>query len=128
MIIELDHRCGVPLEAQVADAIALRVLNGYLAPGQALPSVRELSLQLRVNPRVVHEAYRTLHGERLINLPDSEAPHVLQPPAEATELCAGVIRRCLVRVVSNARQLNVPAEGLREAFADVMRSVYEANG
>ena len=45
---------------QIADRIRIAVATGELAPGAALPSVRQLASQLRINPATVVQAYREL--------------------------------------------------------------------
>lgn len=60
MIIELDFRSDVPIARQIADAITLRALGGALDAGSPLPGVRELALQLQVNPNSVERAYHIL--------------------------------------------------------------------
>ena len=48
--------------AQIASRIRVAVAAGDLAAGDALPSVRTLAAQLRVNPATVVQAYRELEG------------------------------------------------------------------
>jgi len=57
---QIDPRSPVPLYAQIADRLRIAVATGELAMGAALPSVRQLASQLRVNPATVVQAYRQL--------------------------------------------------------------------
>ena len=60
MFRQIDPRSPIPLYAQIADRVRIAVAAGDLPPGAALPSVRQLASQLRVNPATVVQAYREL--------------------------------------------------------------------
>jgi GntR family transcriptional regulator len=62
----LNPRSPVPLYAQIADRVRLAVASGELGDGDTLPSVRQLSAQLRVNPATVVQAYRELENEGFV--------------------------------------------------------------
>jgi len=57
---QIDPRSPIPLYVQIADRIRIAVATVDLAPGAALPSVRQLASQLRINPATVVQAYREL--------------------------------------------------------------------
>lgn len=60
MFRQIDARSPIPLYIQIADRLRIAVATGELPPGAALPSVRQLASQLRVNPATVVQAYREL--------------------------------------------------------------------
>lgn len=64
MNIALNRSGGVPLREQLAAQIEVKILAGELAPGERLPSVRELARSLRLHANTVSAAYRSLqkHG------------------------------------------------------------------
>ena len=66
MFDRLEPRSPVPLYAQIADRVRLAIASGELGDGDLLPSVRQLSAQLRVNPATVVQAYRELEGEGFV--------------------------------------------------------------
>lgn len=61
---------------QVADAIRQQVVDGTLAPGQALPSERELARQMEVNRSTVREALHRLEGMGLVTIHQGGATRV----------------------------------------------------
>lgn len=127
MIIEIDRKCGVPAYQQVADALSLRILTGRLAGGDVLPSVKELAVQLGLNPSVVRRAYDQL---RALGLAAGDAghggPRVAEAAAEAAppELVSDVVGRALDRVVRTAHDLGLPAEGLFHILQSLVRERY----
>ena len=65
MDIVLSRRGGVSVKDQILAQIELQFLEGSLAPGQRLPSVRALARRLKVHPNTVSAAYQELqaHGQ-----------------------------------------------------------------
>jgi GntR family transcriptional regulator len=62
-MIHLDHRDSRPIYDQIADNFRRQIRSGVLRSGEKLPSVRELSAQLTINPNTIQRAYRELEQE-----------------------------------------------------------------
>ena len=56
----LDLHSGVPVYRQLIDQVRGGVASGSLAPGDQLPTVRQLAVDLAINPNTVMRAYREL--------------------------------------------------------------------
>ena len=65
-MITLDYKSDKPLHEQITQRIKDLIICGVLKSGDQLPSVRELSVDLTVNPNTVQRAYRTLESEGVI--------------------------------------------------------------
>ena len=65
--LRLDFRSSDPIFLQIARQIETQVKDGTLKPGDQLPTVRELAIDLRINFSTVARAYRILDEERLIS-------------------------------------------------------------
>ena len=63
MAIRIRPESQSPIYEQIADQIVFAVATGDLSPGDLVPSVRDLSVQLTINPNTVVRAYQEL--ERL---------------------------------------------------------------
>ena len=61
-MIHLDHRDSRPIYEQIADAFRRQISSGVLHPGDRLPSVRELSAQLTINPNTIQRSFRELEA------------------------------------------------------------------
>lgn len=59
-LFRLDPRTGVPVYRQIIDQIMVGIAAGALSTGQQLPTVRQLAVDLSVNPNTVARAYREL--------------------------------------------------------------------
>ncbi|HHW99476.1 MAG TPA: GntR family transcriptional regulator, partial [Firmicutes bacterium] len=62
----LDHRSPIPIYVQLQNQVKQAIAGGVLAPGEQLPSVRELAGRLAVNPNTIARAYQELEREGLI--------------------------------------------------------------
>ncbi len=65
-MIKPDYKSGLPLHEQITKGIKDLIISGAWKKDEQLPSVRELSVQLTVNPNTVQRAYRTLENEGII--------------------------------------------------------------
>jgi len=65
-MIKLDYKSGHPIHEQITQGIKELVISDVLLPDEKLPSVRELSVSLTVNPNTVQRAYKTLENEGII--------------------------------------------------------------
>ena len=56
----LDMQSGVPVYRQLIDQVRGGIASGQLARGDQLPTVRQLAVDLEINPNTVVRAYREL--------------------------------------------------------------------
>lgn len=56
-MLTVDKYSTVPIYEQIIDGIEKDVLLGVLSEGEAVPSVRELSVTLGINPNTIQKAY-----------------------------------------------------------------------
>ena len=62
-MVHLDYRDVRPIYTQIADGFRSQITAGILRPDEKLPSVRELAVQLSINPNTIQRAYRQLEAE-----------------------------------------------------------------
>jgi GntR family transcriptional regulator len=63
MIFQINFKSGLPIYLQIVDQVKAAAASGALRPGEALPSIRPLAEELRVNRNTIAKAYSEL--ERL---------------------------------------------------------------
>jgi GntR family transcriptional regulator len=122
ILLDLNAADDRPIYGQIAERVKFAVAGGVLRPGDLVPSVRELSKQLVVNPNTVARAYRDLQTEGLL---ESVRGMGLQVAEEAPVRCRAarqeLVRQRLRQAIEEARQSKMdPAEIeaiLREEWA-----------
>ena len=64
--INLDLKSGVPFYRQVIDQVKAAIATESLSPGDRLPTVRQLAVDLSINPNTVSRAYTELELTGLV--------------------------------------------------------------
>lgn len=65
-MLQIDYRDGRPLYEQVVDGLESLAARGVLASDSQLPSVRQLAMELSVNPNTIQKAYSELESRGII--------------------------------------------------------------
>jgi len=63
---QLDVKSGVPFYRQIIDQVKSAMVTGVLEPGHRLPTVRQLAVDLSINPNTVSRAYMELELTGLV--------------------------------------------------------------
>jgi GntR family transcriptional regulator len=66
MMFQIDFKAGKPVYLQLIDQVRYAAASGALRPGEALPSIRPLSEELRVNRNTISKAYSELERQGVI--------------------------------------------------------------
>lgn len=65
-MLTINYKDPRPIYEQVRDSLRQLILSGAIAPGEKLPSVRELAASLAINPNTIQRSYRELEHLGLI--------------------------------------------------------------
>ena len=84
-MIHLDYRDARPIYVQIIDRFRDQITAGVLASGDKLPSVRELAVQLSINPNTIQRSYRQLEAEGWIATVPGKGCFVCGLPAYTDE-------------------------------------------
>jgi GntR family transcriptional regulator len=115
----IDPRSPVPLYAQIAARIRVAVASGEIRPGDALPSVRGLAQQLRINPATVVQAYRDLELDGFVEMRHGAGTFAREVPTDRkTEERAEQAQLLARQVLQEAARLGIPARELLDALVD----------
>ena len=118
MPIQIDFRTGIPIYIQIMDQIRQMVANGDLKPGDQLPTVRELAIDLQVNWNTVARAYRLLDEAGLISTQQGRGTFIWEVPSEEVtrrlheQTLEGLTRRYL----AEAARLGISPRDVRLFF------------
>ncbi|MGD8321254.1 MAG: GntR family transcriptional regulator [Gemmatimonadota bacterium] len=117
MFTDIDPRSPTPLYEQIAARVRVAVASGELVAGDALPSVRSLARDLRINPATVVQAYRDLAADGFVELRHGQGTFIQDVPAflrdeERTAQATRLVRKLL----QDGARLGIGAEELARAF------------
>lgn len=80
MMIQLDFRSSQPIYEQIISQYKYMTLQGYLKPGDAIPSVRKLAIQLEVTPGTVAKDYRIMESQGMIETLRGKGTYIAAVP------------------------------------------------
>jgi GntR family transcriptional regulator len=111
MLLQINYKSGKPVYLQVVDQIKAAAASGALQAGEALPSIRPLAEDLRVNRNTIAKAYTELESQGVIETIPGKGCF-LKP--NNSPLKKEVRRRLLIdeidQVVVQAHHLQVPGD------------------
>lgn len=114
MWFHIDPSSGTPIYRQIVDQVRQAVAGGTLRPGDRLPPVRDLAVELAVNPNTVARAYHDLERDGVIETSRGRGTFVASGAAKVTE--AERVERLapvLDRVIAEAHLLGISEDDLR---------------
>jgi GntR family transcriptional regulator len=131
MKLEVDLHSHVPIYIQVVERIKHMIATGQLAPGEQLPTVRQLARDLKVNFNTVARAYSLLDDASIISTQQGRGSFVRERPDE-DELAqhrAETLRKLVGYAILQAFSLGYKPGEIRGAFEDTVRQLeHERDG
>jgi len=117
--LEINPRSNAPIYQQLVDGVKELVARGILVPGERMPTVRELAVELSLNPNTVAKAFQKLEQEGIIETMRSRGTFV----AGRTEvLDMEAARQQLVdlveKVLVEAYHLGLKREDIKQLFEE----------
>ncbi len=112
-----------PIYRQLVEQVRRLVAGGQMAPGDELPSVREVAHTLAVNPMTVSKAYSLLETEGLLvrrrglGMLVAERPRSVRSAVDRSAL----LRPTLVRAAREARELELDPDTVLNLFTHILK-------
>lgn len=116
VVLTVDPRSGVPIYLQVIEQVKRSVALGVLAAGEQLPTVKQLAIDLTINPNTVAKAYRELERDGVIETAAGRGSFVRgNGIAETTKLAAAtdIGRDAIEAAVREAKSIGLHADEIR---------------
>lgn len=119
--LAIDTSDPRPIGRQIEEGILQLVTTGGLAPGEPIPSVRDLARDLRVNPNTVAKVFQRLGEAGVLEMRRGEGTYVAKDPplpsaAERRERLADAAQRFAVTAAGLGFDARPAAVALFEAF------------
>jgi GntR family transcriptional regulator len=115
MYPRIDPTKSDPIYAQLVSEIKYFVAMGLMMPGEALPSVREMAVNLRINPNTVARAYRELEREGVVVAMRGKGVFIADAPRPTDEKHSlAKIKEELDGILIEAFHKGISAEQVRE--------------
>ena len=115
-MLNIDATDGRPIYVQIMDEIRRGIVLGTWREDEALPSVRQLAVELRVNPNTVQQAYRELEREGVIYVRRGQGSFVARR-GQAAEERAALLQDVARRMLQEAYRHGFDVDELTAALA-----------
>jgi DNA-binding transcriptional regulator YhcF (GntR family) len=103
----------VSIREQLVTQVVLGILSDDLAPGQRLPSTRELARRFKLHPNTVSAGYRQLQQERWVEFRRGSGVYIAAEKPEVVLSSAVALDQMIATLVRSARKSGVTLPALR---------------
>ena len=111
----VDFKTGLPVYEQVVYAAKKAIVSRQLLPGDAFPSVRTLSQELKMNPNTAHKVVMTLVSEGLLEVKPGIGTLVTKAPPPTRGQRSTLLNDEAERLVVEAKNLSLDLKDVLEA-------------
>ena len=117
MDITISVADGVPIYRQIVNQIRYMVASGLLEPGEEIPPIRTLALQLKVTPNTIVKAYDELESAGIVRKRRGAGTYVSEGPSPlARRERNRIIEQRVDALLAEAHQLDFTAEEVLSVF------------
>ena len=117
-MLALNYRDSQPIYHQIKDGLRRLIAGGALEPGEKLPTVRDMSMDLAINPKAIARAYSELEREGLIRAVPGEGHFARIVPESADRIRREALMKDLRALIAELRELGVTGEELADAVRE----------
>jgi len=127
--ITINLTDGVPIYRQIVNQVKYLVASGLLQPGEELPPIRTLALQLKVTPNTIVKAYGELEIAGVVHKRQGSGTFVSEgrPQQVALRERRRVIEQRIDSLLAEAHQLNFTAEEVHRMVRERKAAMDETN-
>ena len=112
-MFRVDAGSGAPIYRQLVEQVRREVMLGRLAPGDQLPTLREVVEALAINPNTVAKAYAEMEHEGLVVRRQGTGTFVAAAPSVAAVAAPRAVLESLYRWVERARAAGLSSDQIR---------------
>lgn len=122
-MIILDYQDRRPIYEQVVEKFRILIANGALSPGSQMPSVRQLAMELSVNPNTIQRAYMELEQQGYI-YPIKGRGNFVADRKDIRRITRIAYYQELTKLVTQGRELGVE----ESEIVNIIRNCYREAG
>ena len=112
---------NLPIYMQIMNLIKRRIVSGNLKEGEKLPSVRELSIDLKVNPNTIQRSYQELERENLVFTQRGTGTFVTEDKAVIKELKQTMASNRVKSFILDMKSLGIDSKEIVDLITEKAR-------
>ena len=116
MAITIDLRSRTPIYEQIINIIKEQALAGILKPDEQIPSIRQLTQQIGINPNTIQKAYAELERQGIIYSMTGRGAFISGSleMRKIADIKRGEILKGLENSLSEAKKFEIPKNSVEE--------------
>ncbi|MEI8011539.1 MAG: GntR family transcriptional regulator [Candidatus Omnitrophota bacterium] len=128
LYFQISPASGVPIYRQIYDQVKIGIAMGKFVAGEFLPSIRDVSKSLEVNPMTVSKAYSSLEKSGIIEFVRGQGMRIPVKAEGAAPVDVHQERLTLLikEVINSAQQLSLDEESVVQKLRAIWEDVHHA--
>ncbi|WP_102422647.1 GntR family transcriptional regulator [Bacillus amyloliquefaciens] len=122
--MENEFQSSKPIYLQIADRIYYRLIRSELSPGDKLPSVREMAVQMKVNPNTIQRTYSEMERLGIVETRRGQGTFIAERYDLKAELKDRLTKDVFKRFIQEMAELGLSPE---EMLDGIKQYAEEAN-
>ena len=115
----LDQSNGVPIYRQIIQQIEYAVLSERIKPGDRLPTIRSLAVELKINPNTIAKAYGELEIRGILATQVGNGTYISgKKPEREDDSLRSKVREVLARFIQELQDLGIEKRELLKLIAE----------
>ena len=117
----IDYKSHLPIYEQLVESVKVQVLTGVLQADDPLPSVRQLSGQLGINPNTVQKAYALLEQQGIIYAVPGKGNFISPDTDTLRQQQAQTLQKEFINLAQQLRELGLTLDEVQSMTAQAFR-------
>ncbi|MED1920867.1 GntR family transcriptional regulator [Bacillus velezensis] len=108
--MENEFQSSKPIYLQIADRVYYRLIRSELSPGDKLPSVREMAVQMKVNPNTIQRTYSEMERLGIVETRRGQGTFIAERSDLKAELKDRLTKDVFKRFIQEMAELGLSPE------------------
>ena len=121
--MEWNFKNGIPIYSQIMDEMTMRIASGAYAPGDKLPSVRDLAMEAGVNPNTMQKAMAELERIGLVYSERTSGRFVTKEEKILEELHESLAKKYFDELSEKLRKIGMSDADIKSAVSKWMKDI-----
>ena len=121
--MEWNFKSGIPIYQQIVDELTMRVASGSYAPGDKLPSVRDLAMDAGVNPNTMQRALAELERKGLVFSERTSGRFVTKEESVLRKLHEELARVYFDEFAAKLKKIGMTSDEIEEQLTKWLREI-----
>ncbi|WP_139996088.1 GntR family transcriptional regulator [Paenibacillus paridis] len=126
MSIEFDN--NLPIYLQIMNYIKKEIIIGNLKAGDKIPAVRELALELQINPNTIQRTFQELEREQIVETRRGLGRYVTSEESKIMDIKKEMAGELLGRFIQGMQELGYKEKDIITIVSDAVQEKDKAKG